>query len=218
MQGVIRFFRGSISLVVTGAFPERFLNLCAQHGVLFRNLTWHDAHTLGIEVARHQFQRVKEVAARVCCEVEVQRHAGVPHQLEKLRHRYAFWVGMTLAIATVLILSQFILTVEVTGNEQVPTAVILAELSRQGVKVGAYGPHIEERVASQEALIHLPELTWMTVNLHGTRAEVIVRERVEKPEIVDLTTPAHIVAETTGLITRIEPRSGQPLFEVGEMV
>ena len=35
MQAIINFLRGSVLFTVTGAFPERFLNLCAQAGVGF---------------------------------------------------------------------------------------------------------------------------------------------------------------------------------------
>ena len=38
MQAIINFLRGSVLFTVTGAFPERFLNLCAQRGVGFWDL------------------------------------------------------------------------------------------------------------------------------------------------------------------------------------
>lgn len=102
----------------------------------------------------------------------------------------------------VCVLSRFILTIEVSGNEKVPTAAILTELSRQGVRVGAYGPGLDVRRISQEALIRLEDLAWMSVNLHGTRAEVLVREKLPTPELRDETTPAHVISAATGIITQ----------------
>ena len=46
MQKLINFLRGSVRLEVTGAFPERFLNLCAQAGIGFWELEWPDGTTL----------------------------------------------------------------------------------------------------------------------------------------------------------------------------
>ena len=126
--------------------------------------------------------------------------------------------GLALAVAAVCVLSRFILTIEVTGNRAVSTAVILSELNRQGVRVGAYGPSIDEKVVSQEALLRIPALSWMAVNLHGTRAEVIVREKVPKPDIVDRTVPSHVVSAATGIITHMEVLEGQPLFQEGDTV
>ena len=38
---IVNLLRGSVRLEVTGAFPERFLNLCAQRGAAF----WAGART-----------------------------------------------------------------------------------------------------------------------------------------------------------------------------
>ena len=218
MQKIINFFRGSVLYTVTGAFPERFLNLCAQNAVPFWGLEWLDDHTLRLCFARKDAKKARSLAEKVMCEAKAARRAGVPFFLAKFRRRYAFLAGLTLAAAAVCVLSRFILTIEVTGNCAVSTAVILSELNRQGVRVGAYGPSIDEKVVSQEALLRIPALSWMAVNLHGTRAEVIVREKVPKPDIVDRTVPSHVVSAATGIITHMEVLEGQPLFQEGDTV
>ena len=218
MQKIINFFRGSVLYTVTGAFPERFLNLCAQNAVAFWGLEWLDDHTLRLCFARKDAKKARSLAEKVMCEAKAARRAGVPFFLAKFRRRYAFLAGLTLAAAAVCVLSRFILTIEVTGNCAVSTAVILSELNRQGVRVGSYGPSIDEKVVSQEALLRIPALSWMAVNLHGTRAEVIVREKVPKPDIVDRTVPSHVVSAATGIITHMEVLEGQPLFQEGDTV
>ena len=218
MQKIINFFRGSVLYTVTGAFPERFLNLCAQNAVAFWGLEWLDDHTLRLCFARKDAKKARTLAEKVMCEAKAARRVGVPFFLAKVRRRYAFLAGLALAVAAVCVLSRFILTIEVTGNRAVSTAVILSELNRQGVRVGAYGPSIDEKVVSQEALLRIPALSWMAVNLHGTRAEVIVREKVPKPDIVDRTVPSHVVSAATGIITHMEVLEGQPLFQEGDTV
>ena len=218
MQKIINFFRGSVLYTVTGAFPERFLNLCAQNAVAFWGLEWLDDHTLRLCFARKDAKKARTLAEKVMCQAKAARRAGVPFFLAKFRRRYAFLAGLALAVAAVCVLSRFILTIEVTGNRAVSTAVILSELNRQGVRVGAYGPSIDEKVVSQEALLRIPALSWMAVNLHGTRAEVIGREKVPKPDIVDRTWPSHLVSAATGIITHMEVLEGQPLFQEGDTV
>ena len=173
MQKIINFFRGSVLYTVTGAFPERFLNLCAQNAVPFWGLEWLDDHTLRLCFARKDAKKARTLAEKVMCEAKAARRVGVPFFLAKFRRRYAFLAGLALAVAAVCVLSRFILTIEVTGNRAVSTAVILSELNRQGVRVGAYGPSIDEKVVSQEALLRIPALSWMAVNLHGDRKSVV---------------------------------------------
>lgn len=218
MQAIINFFRGSVLFTVMGAFPERFLNLCAQRGIGFWDLEWEDAHSLHLRVSRRDAKRLKELGERVMCEVTPQRRMGVPFFLMTFRKRYGLLLGLALAIAAVGIFSRFILTIEVSGNEKVPTAAILTELSRQGVRVGVYGPGLDTRRISQEALIELTDLSWMSVNLHGTRAEVLVRENLPEPELRDETTPANVVSAATGIITHMEVLDGQAVFQEGDTV
>ncbi len=218
MQKWINFLRGSAEVEVTGAFPERFLNLCAQEGIGFWSLETPDSHTLRLRISRRDVKRLEPLGRRVMCEVTVRARSGMPFFLARFRRRYALLVGLALSLCAVGVLSQFILTVDVQGNETVPTAVILEEMKRLGVRPGAYGPSIQENQVCNEALLKLKDLAWISVNLHGTRAEVLVRERSPKPEIVDESVPTHVVADGSGIITQLEVHSGQALFREGDTV
>ena len=204
MQAIINFLRGSVLFTVTGAFPERFLNLCDQAGVGFWDLEWLDPHTLRLRVSRRDARRVGPLAEKVLCEARARRHLGFPYFLAGFRKRYALLLGLALSLAAVCLLSRFVLTIEVSGNETVSTAAILTELSRQGVRVGAYGPGLDVRRISQESLLRLDGLAWMSINLHGTRAEVLVREKLPEPEVRDESTPANVVAQADGVLLDLE--------------
>ena len=218
MRSVINFLRGSVCVAVSGPFPERFLNLCAQSGVGFWDLAWEGGQSLRLRVLRRDAGRAAELAERAGCMASLEGRAGLPVFLAGFRRRYALLAGLALALAAVCLLSQFILTVEVSGNETVPSAVILMELSRQGVRPGAYGPGLDLRRISQEALRRIEGLSWMSVNLHGTRAEVLVRERSPSPTPRDETTPAHVVAAADGVLEEVEVLEGQALFREGQAV
>ena len=218
MQKWINFLRGSVQVEVTGAFPERFLNLCAQDGVAFWALEWPDGNTLRLRAAAEERKRLEQLARKVMCDITIQKRSGLPYFLARFRRRYALLAGLALSLCVVGVLSRFILTVEVQGNETVSTAVILEEMKRLGVRPGAYGPAIKENQVCNEALLSLKELVWISVNLHGTRAEVLVKERTPKPEIVDESVPTHVVADGSGIITHMEVLSGQALFQEGDTV
>lgn len=218
MQNWINFLRGSLRIKVTGAFPERFLNLCAQSGVIFWAPELPDQHTLHLRIARQEISRVKTLAQRAQCEIAVLERSGLPDFLQRFRRRYALLLGLTLALCAVAVLSRFILTVEVSGNQTVPTARILEELKRNGVRPGAYAPSIDENLVCNQVRLALDELAWIAVNLHGTRAEVLVAERVPKPAVVNEGIPAHIVADGSGIITKMRVLNGQAKCSVGDTV
>ena len=138
--------------------------------------------------------------------------------LLRFRSRYAFLAGLALSLCAVAVLSRFVLTIEVTGNDRVPTAVILTQLRQLGVRPGVYGPSIDRQQVAQEAMLELEDLSWMGINLHGTRLEVIVRERVPRPKRLDEKEYYDVVAEADGIITHVEAELGDAVVQEGDTV
>lgn len=93
MQKIINFFRGSVLYTVTGAFPERFLNLCAQNAVAFWGLEWLDDHTLRLCFARKDAKKARSLAEKVMCEAKAARRAGSPFSWPNSAGATPFWPG-----------------------------------------------------------------------------------------------------------------------------
>mgnify|MGYP000178737553 CR=1 FL=1 len=145
------------------------------------------------------FQKgLEDLAVRSGCTLSEVERGGLPTFLERFRKRYALLAGLALSLLAVLLMTQFVLVVDVSGNTEVPSATILSTLRRQGVRPGAFGPALEINYIEQRALLELEGISWMSINLHGARAEVLVRERVKAPELVDESEHGDIIAETDG--------------------
>lgn len=215
---LVNALRGSVRLEVEGAFPERFLNLCAQRGILFWNVEWMETTRLRLTVTRRGSRQAAALGERTLCIVTPAGRKGMPYFLARFRKRYAFWVGMGLSMAAVCVLSSFVLTIEVKGNTNVPTAQILTELRRQGLGIGTFGPGLDERTVGNKVLLQLPQLSWLSINLYGTRAEVLVREAVEAPELVDAQEYGDVVARASGIVTKVEALTGEAVVKVGDTV
>jgi len=218
MRKWFNYLRGTVILRVEGPFPERLINLCAQRRVDFWRVEWLDDHTLRLTVRYFQRKRLEELAQRVDCQVTRENSRGLPDVLLRFRRRYAFLLGLTTALCAVTVLSRFVLTVEITGNQTVPTAVILSQLRQLGVRPGVYGPSIDRKQVAEEAVLALEELAWMGINLHGTRLEVSVRERIAAPERVEEGGFYHIAAQAGGIILHVEAEQGDALVQEGDIV
>ena len=218
LHGVTNALRGRVRLEAEGAFPERLLNLCAQRGVLFWNVEWLEPTRLRFTVTRRGWRAVLPLGERAMCTVTRCGQDGLLSFLGRFRRRYALLAGLVLSLAAVCVLSQFVLTIEVVGNERVPTAVILTELYRQGLRPGAYGPGLDAAELRTRALLRLPELSWMSVNLYGTRAQVLVREATPRPEVVDESRTGDVVAKAGGIVVRMDTLSGEALVKEGDTV
>ena len=218
MKRAMNYVRGTVTLTARGLFPERLLNLCAQEGAPCWGVEWTDDHTLRLTTFRHKLSLVKKLAQRAGCEISVEGRRGLPDFLGRFRRQYAFLIGLALSLMAVCVLSKFVLTIDVTGNETVPTARILSQLRLEGVRPGVYGPGLDRKAIAQRALRELEELSWMSINLYGTRLEVVVREAVESPEIVDDEGVYDVVSEADGIITQVEPLVGEAAVQEGDTV
>lgn len=218
MKRLFNFLRGVVTLTAAGPFPERLLNLCAQGGIAFWAVEWLDERTVRLTIRRMKLKRLRELAERVGCEVAEEKRGGLPDFLARFRSRYAFLAGLALALCAVALLSRFVLVIDVTGNEKVSTAAILTQLRQLGVRPGVYGPSIDRQHVAQQALLELDGLSWMGINLHGTRLEVIVREVVPAPERVEERICHDIVAEADGIITHVEAELGDAKVKEGDTV
>lgn len=218
MKKVTNLLRGVVEIRAEGAFPERLINLCAQHRVAFWGVEWLDEHTITMMVARPDRKRVRELGEKIGCTVTAGRGSGVPFFLARFRRRYAFLVGLFCSLVCVVLLSNVVFTIDVEGNQEIPTARILGELRRQGLRPGVYGPGLELNQLAQETILELEGVAWMTINLYGTRAQVIVREVVEKPELIEEEGCCDIIAGADGLITQLEVYSGQGMVKEGDTV
>ena len=218
MKRLINWILGYVTVTAEGAFPERLLNLCAQHRLPFWGLVWQGETSFSLRVRLKDVRRLEDLARRAMCTLTEGPRRGVTAAALRWRRRWGFAAGLSAALLAVTVLSQFVLVVEVTGNENVPSAVILSELQRLGVRPGVYGPGLDRSALANEALRAMPELSFLAINRYGTRLEVEVREAVPAPELLDETVPADVVADADGIILDIHTAAGQPLFADGDTV
>jgi similar to stage IV sporulation protein len=71
---------------------------------------------------------------------------------------------------------------------------------------------------SNDMLLQIPELSWFAVNVRGSHADVLVRERAPKPRIVDESRPTMVYAVKSGVVTKMSVLEGAPAAAAGDTV
>ncbi len=118
MFNIQNYLRGQLRLGVTAPFPDRLLNLAAQENILFWALDWHDPTHLSLTIPRDQYPLLKKRAEKIGATLVEEHSQGFPVLLKKLQHRLGFLLGFALSLATVLVLSQFILIIEIKATNR----------------------------------------------------------------------------------------------------
>lgn len=218
MKKLLNFLLGSVRIQITGPFPERFLNLCGEENLGFWDVVRREDGALELSIRSFFLKHGHELAARCGCRISCEVFMGFPAFFHRLHRRYALLAGAVLAVAGAVFLSQFVLVVNVSGNETVADFVVLTKLEELGFGVGSYGPAVDERELSNRMLLSLPQLSYLNINLHGIYADVEVRERTPAPEIPDRSTPADMVAAVDGVVLDVNCFSGQSVVVEGQAV
>lgn len=138
--------------------------------------------------------------------------------LHRYKKRYFFFAGLALAVCFVLVMSQFVWSIEVVGNETVSTAEILQVLDGLGLHKGTFRGSVDARDLKNNALLQLDQLSWLWVDIKGSRATVSVSEKRAAPEILDQSSPCDIVASKAGVIKNFNATAGKSAVEVGQTV
>lgn len=218
MYGFFNKLRPRVCVTVSGAMPEALLNACAAAGVEIISAVPLDAVTLRLTVPQRRMRQVRALAQRCMCTLSDETGAGAGALGLKLRHR-AVVFALTLCVLGLLFLSRmYIWEIEVTGNETVSTGEILDALEQCGVGLGSFWPDFTSDSIRSDVLARLPRLSWLTVNVHGSRAEVIVRERIQKPEMIDNDEPYDIIAKKEGFVTEVRALAGSAQVTRGQAV
>ena len=218
MERTVEKLRGWAQVSVCGAEPALFLNCCASRGVMLMACRAVSPTELGCIVPRRCLKAARDCAAQSQCTLTVLARRGGSYTLSRVRRRYALLAGLLAVLLLLGASSLRIWDIDVRGNEQISRSEILGALESCGVFIGAdWTGFSADRIRSQ-ALQLLPELSFLTVNVHGSRATVIVRERIPVPEMDNARVPESIIAAKCGVIESINVFRGAAAVAPGSAV
>ena len=208
--------RAEARIELRGGGTERLLNACAEAGLPLRDISFSENSCLHATLWQSDLQRMEKTAALFQCEMRTLELWGGGVKRLRARSRLAAFAAVC---AVLLALSSlFIWDFEVKGNERLSKGEILRALSDCGVSEGCFWPAADAERVRGEMLLRCGDLAWMTLNVRGSRATVLVLEREEKPELYDEDAAADLIAARAGVVRELNVRNGRTLVGRGELV
>lgn len=207
INSLIRYFSGSVTFQAENGFPERLINLCAESGISLWDFKRTDVGFQAVCRAG-DYKRIKQFSKRVNVDVSLRGKKGFFFQAGKYRKRWGLFAGLAASLLFLFVSQCFVWEIEVAGNERVSSQQILSELEALGVRRFAFIPNIDFRMKKQEALLAMPQLSWLVINQNGCRLRVEVAER-QIPPLIKEDDPCDIVAARTGQIKYMDVYAGE---------
>lgn len=218
MRNLSYRIRGEAEAEIRGVLPESVVNRCVSAGIALRRVTAVDGQTLRCRVDERDLETLQRLCERCQCEQRLVSLRGGSRYRRFLRRR--IWLAVTALFCALSLLfsSLFIWDVTIYGNERVSRGEILRALRKAGVGCGSFWPALATDLLRSQMLESLPELAWVTVNMNGSRAVVLVRERAEKPEMYSESECCALCASHTGIVRRVSVLNGRALVQPGQAV
>lgn len=210
--------RGVVRLEAFGALPSALLNAAGAEGIALWKVESVDENTLRLRCWEGQLDRLRTLSERAGCELRVLASRGGSGNLRFLRRRVPLLAGLLLAAAAVFVSSLFVWQIEVRGSRRLSRGEILRALSDCGFSVGSFWPGTDTERLRSEMQLRCPGIGWMSVNVSGSRAVVLVVEREEKPLLPSEGKAAELVAARDALVRRVSILEGKACVEPGQVV
>ena len=208
----------AVTIEAIGFKPERLLNELTHKGIDFTETEKLDVETLKLVILNKDTAALADAARRLNIEAAIIRRSGLLKFLKRFKKRYILIALPFLLLAAVFYLSTFIWELEITGNVTVPQSVIYQALEECGVGIGTNGLHLNNEIIRSEMVYKIKKLSWLTVRVNGSRALVVVRERRDKPELIDESLYTNILSAKTGIIEKVTALSGKALVKKGDTI
>ena len=218
MKSMEKRLAGALRYELIAVQPEALLNESAAEGIPFSELEIIDAYTLRLTIPESERKRLEALAPRCRCELRLIAQSGGSRDRRLLRYRLPLLIAALLVLLGILASSLFIWDIELVGAEELSRGRLLRALEDCGVAPGTFRFSLDTDEVRGKMLEKVPELAWMSVNVRGSRAGVLLLARSEKPEIYREEDAADVVAAAPGVVLRVSVLNGKPLVQAGQAV
>lgn len=212
------YLRGYAIIIVKGLKIERFINLAVVNNIYIWDIEKLDYTTVKAKIGLDNFSRLRDIVKRTDSSVSILEKRGLPFFIKGVKRRKLFYLALFSLCILIYVLSSFIWMIEIVGTKQIEQAKIIKYLYEEGLKEGVYKGKINKRAIENRILIKMPELSWIGIQLKGTKAVVEVVEKREEPPIISRSDACDIIAAKAGVIHKLLVLNGDGLVKDGDTV
>ncbi len=220
-QRFLDFVRGYVRIVITGNTYDRFLNLCAFHGIRLWDLTVC-GESYEASILRRDFKKLKAIVKKSHAAVRIKRRYGLPFFIHKYRKRRVYAAGIGAAVLFLLWLSSHIWSIQIEGNLSQTDDVIFEYLEQNGISHGMRKTRVDCRDLAADIRNYFTQFAWVAAELKGTQLIIHVKEGIladpEEANTGSAEEPSDLTASKGGIVESIYVRSGMPEVVVGDEV
>lgn len=215
----LKHLKGVIVVQIEGYFTERFINLCKINNIKIWDIRNIVNGVIRFKIDISDFKKLKPITKKTKCSIRIKSKEGLYFTFHKYRKRKIFAMLALILIIVSIIFSTFIWNIEITGNSYISNDEIMSALKTSGIYVGKNKTFINKKDVTNNMRVALSDLSWIGIEIDGTKAIVKVVEKTKMAEKdIQEEVCGNIIADKSGFITKIIPENGTALLKTGSYV
>ncbi len=197
VRTLLNYFTGYVNIRVEGFFIERFINMCIAKKILLMDIKREKSTIMYANVGLADYKRLRQIAKKTKSKIKIQRKKGLPFTAHKYRKRKIFGILCLAVLIGIIVSSNYIWNIEITGNSKISSEDILKSLEENGLNIGVSKNDMDTNSVINKIRLDRDDIAWIGITVKGTNAIVKIKETDKAPEIIDENEYCDIVADKT---------------------
>ena len=214
---IFHFIFGCVYFSASGGFAERFINVCTAQGIQLWAIR-RNPNGLTARTTIDGYRQIRKAASASGMRVRIKRKFGLPFMLRRYESHSGLFVGFFVVLLILSLMSNRIWVININGNTTVDDEKISEVFADAGLKIGVRKNKFDASDINSDAVLSIGELSWASINIDGSVAEIEVREALHRPSIEKYYGTSNIVARKDGQVEIIEPYKGAAAVKGGQTV
>jgi similar to stage IV sporulation protein len=210
--------RGYAIIIVEGLKIERFINMAISNGIYIWDIKKQSYTSISAKIGLENFGKMREIVRKTDSTIEIKDKRGFPFLWKNLKRHKFFTASVLILIVLLYVMCSHIWMIEVTGAKNIDPKVIIEMANKEGLKEGILKSKINKHSIENRMLINISQLSWVGIQIRGTKATIEIVEKREEPELISKTDACDIVAAKSGVINKILVLNGDGAVKDGATV
>lgn len=161
---------------------------------------------------------LKDLAdSEINIKIKLERGIGLPFLFKRYKYRVGAFAGFFIMCAIIYASLCVIWDIRIVGNNSISELEVIRELEEAGLSVGKKIGMLDVDEIENKMLINSESISWVSINIIGTVANVEVREKQAVPDRTEAK-PSNLIATQNGEIVSLEVYTGKPVVKIGDIV
>lgn len=207
----------TVSFVIKKNQIAQALNVILKNSLSYTKAIFLENDDLKIIIHSSNYSAYKKVFFENNIAADFSNEKGLLSYLKLNKHRVGILIGLVFLFTAIMLSSQFVWTINISGNERLTDEEVINELNNAGFFIGSFIPCIDYKDLHNKVLLNSDSISWISVNITGNVANVVIKERLAEKE-KEKNKYTNIVAKYDGQIALISVIDGKKQISIGDVV